>query len=182
MQLNYNYSGKNAGFGTGVRWQDAITESHPLGKDSIYQQTYRGFSPNLSFYANGRGLRFNIWYGFSVQAPQAYQLQPLIDNSNPLYIRLGNPGLQYAQVQTIHYNINYYNSHTETGFNGNANYASIVNNITNSTVTNSTTGGETTQPINTGGAYSWYAWLSYFSPLYLGKDKIKWNINLYAQQ
>ena len=180
VQLNYNYSGKNSGFGVGMRWQDAITQSHAVGKDSMYGQTYSGFSPNLSFYANAKGLRFNIYYSFSLQAPQANQLQPLIDNSNPLYIRLGNPDLQYAEVHSIRYNLNYYDSHSETGFNSNAGFSSIVNNITNSTIQDPTTGNETTQPINTDGAYNWNAWFSYFSPIYLGKEKIKWNVNFFA--
>jgi hypothetical protein len=180
VQLNYNYTGKKAGFGAGIRWQDAITKSRAFGKDSIYQQSYYGFSPNLSFYANARGMRFNIYYSFNVQAPQASQLQPVVDNANPLYIKLGNPDLKYAEVHSIRYNINYYNSHSETGFNSNAGFSAITNNITNSTTFNSVTGSQTTQPINTDGAYNWNAWLSYFSPIYFGKDKVKWNVNVNA--
>lgn len=180
VQLNYTYTGKNTGFGVGLRWQDAITQSQPQGKDTLYQQRYKGFSPNLSFYTNARGMRFNIYYSFGVQAPQAYQLQPLIDNSNPLYIKLGNPNLEYAEIHSVRYNLNYYNSHKETGFNSNAGFSSVVNNITNSTSFNGTSGSETTKPINTDGAYNWNAWFSFFSPIYLGKEKIKWNINFYA--
>lgn len=180
VQLNYNYTGKKAGFGVGIRWQDAITKSRAFGKDSVYQQSYYGFSPNVSFYANARGMRFNIYYSFNIQAPQASQLQPVVDNANPLYIKLGNPELKYAEVHSIRYNINYYNSHSETGFNSNAGFSAITNNITNSTTFNSVTGSQTTQPINTDGAYNWNAWLSYFSPIYFGKDKIKWNVNVNA--
>jgi len=80
----------------------------------------------------------------------------------------------------VRYNLNYYNSHKETGFNSNAGFSSVVNNITNSTSFNGTSGSETTKPINTDGAYNWNAWFSFFSPIYLGKEKIKWNINFYA--
>jgi hypothetical protein len=180
VSFNYNYGTKNTGFGAGMRWQNAVIESKPIGKDSMYQQSYTGWSPNLSFYSNGRGKRFNIYYSFGLQAPQAYQLQPLVDNTNPLYIRLGNPGLKYAEVHSVRYNFNYYNSHTQTGFNSNAGFSSIVNNITNSTTFDNTTGSQTTQPINTNGAYNWNAWFSYYSPINFGKDKVKWNINLYT--
>ncbi len=180
VSLNYNYGGKNTGFGAGMRWQNAVIQSRPVGKDSMYQQSYNGWAPNLSFYSNGKGRRFNIYYTFGLQAPQAYQLQPIVDNTNPLYIRLGNPGLKYAEVHTIRYNFNYYNSHTQTGFNSNAGFSQIVNNITNSTTFDNTNGSQITQPINTDGAYNWNAWFSYYSPIYFGKDKVKWNINLYT--
>ncbi len=180
VSVNYNYSGKNTGFGAGVRWQSATIQAKPIGKDSMYRQSYNGISPNLSFYSNGKGRRFNIYYAFSLQAPQAYQLQPLVDNTNPLYIKLGNPDLKYAEVHSVRYNFNYYNSHKEMGFNSNAGFSSIVNNIANSTTFDNTNGSQVTQPINTNGAYNWNAWFSFFSPIYFGKDKVKWDINLYT--
>jgi len=179
VSLNYNYGTKNFGFGAGARWQAATIQSHPVGKDSVFSQNYSGFAPNLSFYTNGKGTRFNVYYSFNLQAPQATQLQPLIDNTNPLYIRYGNPNLKFAEVHTVRYNFNYYNSRRETGFNSNASFNSIVNNISTST-TFYTDGSQATQPINTNGAYNWSAWFSYFRPIYFGKDKVKWNINLYA--
>lgn len=179
VSLNYNYGTKNFGFGAGARWQTATIQSHPVGKDSVFAQSYSGFAPNLSFYTSGKGTRFNVYYSFNLQAPQATQLQPLIDNTNPLYIRYGNPDLKFAEVHTVRYNFNYYNSHRETGFNSNASFNSIVNNISTST-TFYTDGSQATQPINTNGAYNWNAWFSYFSPIYFGKDKVKWNVNLYA--
>lgn len=179
VSLNYNYGTKNVGFGAGARWQTATIQSHPVGKDSVFAQSYSGFAPNLSFYVNGKGTRFNMYYSFNLQAPQASQLQPLIDNTNPLYIRYGNPNLKFSEVHSVRYNFNYYNSHRETGFNSNASFNSIVNNISTST-TFYTDGSQTTMPINTNGAYNWNAWFSYFSPIYFGKDKVKWNVNLYT--
>ena len=83
----------------------------------MYQQTFTGFLPSLSFFSAGKGKRLNIYYNLNVRAPQAYQLQPVVDNTNPLYLRLGNPDLKYALVQTVQYNFNYYNTKKEKGFN-----------------------------------------------------------------
>jgi|GEM_PF-1369146 len=178
--INYNYGTKKNGFGVGVRWLTSSIESEHIGKDSSYKQTFSGIAPNISFFSNGKGKRFNIYYNFSLQAPQAYQLQPIIDNTNPLYLRLGNPNLKFASVHNIKYNYNYYDSKTETGFNSNASFSSIINNIANSTTSDINTGSQVTQPININGAYNWYAWFSYYGPIYFGKDKLKWNVNLYA--
>jgi hypothetical protein len=178
--LSYNYGNKNIGLGTRVRWLTSYVQSQPLGKDSSYNKSFTGFAPNINFYSNGKNKHFNIYYNYSLQAPQAYQLQPVIDNTNPLYLRLGNPNLKYASVHLIKYNYNYFNPKTETGFNSNASFSSIVNNFATSNINNIITGSQVSQPINIDGAYNWNAWFSYFSPIHFGKDKIKWNINLYA--
>lgn len=181
VTLSYNYGTSKTGFGAGVRWLDAITTSQSFDKDSSYRQGYTGFAPNLSFYANGTGKRFYIYYNFSVQAPQASQLQPVVNNTNPLYEVLGNPDLKYAETHTVHYWYNYYNAKKETGFNSSATFNDIVNYISNSTTIDNTTGSEVTQPVNLNGAYNWNAWFSYFRPLPIGQDRVKWNVNLWAQ-
>ena len=91
---------------------------------------------------------------------------------------MGNPDLKYALVQTVQYNFNYYNAKREKGFNSNANFSTVSNNISNSIIFDNTTSRQISRPINTNGAYNWNAWLSYFEPLHLGNDKIKWNLNL----
>jgi hypothetical protein len=176
--LNYNYSSKKNGFGIGMRWKQSLTQSHSFFKDSTYEQNFTGFLPSLSFFSVGKGRRLNIYYSLNVKAPQAYQLQPVIDNTNPLYTRLGNPDLKYALVQTVQYNFNYYNAKREKGFNSNANFSTVSNNISNSIIFDNITGRQISRPINTNGAYYWNAWLSYFEPVHIGNDKIKWNLNL----
>jgi len=176
--LNYNYSSKKNGFGIGMRWKQLLTQSHSRIKGSTYEQNFTGFLPSLSFFSVGKGRRLNIYYALNVKAPQAYQLQPIIDNTNPLYIRLGNPDLKYALIQTVQYNFNYYNTKREKGFNSNANFSALSNNIGNGIIFDNTTGRQISQPLNTNGAYNWNAWFSYFEPVHLGNDKIKWNLNL----
>jgi len=180
VSLGYNYNSRKSGFGVGMKWQNGIIESRSFGKDSIYKQDFRGIAPNLSFYSNGKNKRLNIYYNFNLQAPQANQLQPVVDNTNPLFLRLGNPDLKYALVHNVRYNFNYYNPKRETGFNSNAGFSAIVDNIVNSNTFNSTTGAQVSKPINMDGAYNWNAWFSYFQPIFLGKDKIKWNVNVFT--
>jgi hypothetical protein len=176
--LSYNYGSKTTGFGIGMRWMNAEVKSARQGKDSIFQQSFTGFAPNLSFFINHKRSRFNLFYNFNLQAPQPVQLQSVIDNSNPMYIRLGNPDLKYAMVHQIRYRYNYYNPKKETGFNSNASFSSIFNNISSSTVSDMRTGSQITKPVNLDGAYNWDGWVSFFSRIYLGKNKLKWSVNL----
>jgi hypothetical protein len=181
VTLSYNYGTPKTGFGAGVRWLDAITNSQSFGKDSIYRQGYNGFAPNLSFYSNGKSRRFYVYYNFSLQAPQASQLIPVVNNTNPLYQILGNPDLKYAETHTVRYFFNYYDAKRETGFNSNATFNDVVNYISNSTTTDPNTGAQVSEPVNLSGAYNWNAWVSFFRPLRFGDDKVKWNVNLWAQ-
>jgi len=176
--FNYSYNSKKTGFSVGFRWKNSLTQSYSPVKDELYQQTFTGFLPNFNFYFSGKRKRLNIYYNSYVRAPQAYQLQPVTDNTNPLYLRLGNPDLQYASVQSLRYNFNYYNPKKETGFNSNANFSIISNNISTSILFDNTTGKQISQPLNTDGAYNWNIWVSYFKPFYFGDDKVKWNINV----
>lgn len=182
VSLNYHYGTAQYGFAAGVRWLDATTASQSFGKDTANSQGYEGFAPNLSFYSNGKNRHFYAYYNFSVQAPSATQLTPVVNNSNPLYLVLGNPDLRYAQTHSFHYSYSYYNPKTDEGFNSNATFNDVVDYISNSTSIDPTTGAQTTQPVNMGGAYNYTGWFSYFRPIALGdKDKIKWNVNLWTQ-
>src|SRR5439155_19372561 len=88
---------------------------------------------------------------------QPYQLQRIIDNTNPLYLRLGNPGLTYSSLHRVNFNINLYNQKSSFNINSNGNFNAILNNISNSTVFDKSSGVQTTMPVNMDGAYNGYA-------------------------
>ena len=176
--VNYNYNSRRIGFGMGIRWKQSITESSSPGKDSAYSQTFRGFLPGINFYSNGKKNRFSINWYFYIKSPQPYQLQPVIDNTNPLYTVLGNPALKYARVQTVRYNFKHYNAKKESGYNSNGSFSSIANNISNAITFDNISGKQISKPLNTGKAYNWNMWFSYFAPLYIANDKIKWSASL----
>ena len=178
--VTYNYGTSKFGFGAGLRRQDALVKSRSLTTDSIYDQNFSGIYPNLNLFINGKGKRFNLYYNFNLQAPQAFQLQPVVDNTNPLFLKLGNPELKFASVHNIRYNFNTYNAKKQTGFNSNAGIALINNNIANSNTFDNNTGSQVSVPINVDGAYNWNTWFSYFRPLAIHSNKIKWNISLFA--
>jgi hypothetical protein len=177
--VTYNFKTKNTGFSVGARWKNAaINSSNTFDKDSSYNRSFNGLLPNLGFYKTGKRFRLNLDYNMYIRAPEALQLQPVIDNSNPLYLRLGNPGLKYAVVQTLQYKLNWYNGRKETGINARASFSVLSNNISNDLQYDAATGRQVSTPVNIQGAYNWNAWCTYYKPIYIGDDKIKWNINL----
>ena len=176
--VTYNYHTRKSGFAVGLRWKDANINSNAFNKDSAYRQNFSGLLPNMGFYKTGKKFSLNLDYNMYIKAPDAMQLQPVIDNNDPLYVRLGNPDLKYTVVQTLQYKCNWFNSKKETGINARASFSLLADNISNSLVYDEATGKQTTSPINTNGAYNWNAWCTFYKPFFIGDDKIKWNINL----
>lgn len=176
--LTYNYGTKKTGFSIGVRWKHATLNSNAPDKDSAYNTGFKGLLPNFSFFSNKKKFTLNVDYYMYVKAPDALQLQPVIDNSNPLYLQLGNPDLKYTVIQTLRYKCNWYSTKKETGVNARASFSMLSDNISNNLVYDAATGKQVASPINTDGAYNWNAWLLFYKPFYIGDNKIKWNINL----
>ena len=176
--LTYNYRTKKIGFSAWVKYKNANLNSSAFDKDSNYHSNFKGLLPNLSFYTLTRKFSQNIDYNMYIKAPDALQLQPLIDANNPLYIQFGNPDLKYTVVQMLRYKCNWYNSKKETGINARASFSMLSNNISNNISYDQSTGQQVIIPINTNGAYNWNARCTFYKPFHIGDDKIKWNINV----
>ena len=165
--LTYNYRIKKGNLSLGATWQNNRTKSVAVTKDSIYRQSFAGWVPHASynFYENGK--RLTITYNYGARPPQAYQLQSVIDNSNPLYLRLGNPRLQYATTHRVNFNAYYFKQKTGISVNSNGNINITVNNISNSTSFDKATGVQTSMPVNLDGVYNG------FGRIYFSKT-VKW--------
>lgn len=99
---------------------------------------------------NGPSLYFNI--STNVSLPSATDLQTVFNNTNPLYIRQGNPDLQQSRSLNISSNYNYFDIKNNNYYNFYGNYNNTWNGFsTTSTVTNGIT---TSQPINVDGNYN----------------------------
>ena len=90
----------------GFDLQNASLRSDNLSTGVLVAKTFQNVLPNGRFqYTFGRGRTFTADYRTRVNAPSVSQLQPVVDNSNPLYIRSGNPDLRPEYTHTL--NINY---------------------------------------------------------------------------
>jgi hypothetical protein len=152
--LTYNYFLGNGTISVGSTWQNNRTKSRSLTNDSTYGQSVRGFMPHASFNMNKNSKRVNASYNYSARPPQAYQLQPIIDNTNPLYIRKGNPSLTFSSIHRFSASFNSFNRKGGMSLNANGNMNMVVNNISNSTSIDTATGVQTTMPVNLGGVHN----------------------------
>lgn len=81
-----------------LNWNDGSETLSPLNKK------YNYFLPSLNFNWTAKNLRFR--YSTSVDEPSANQLQPIVNNSDPLNLYVGNPELrpEYSHSFNIRYN------------------------------------------------------------------------------
>lgn len=124
------------------------------GKDSTMSQRYTNFFPNANFNYN-LGTRKSIRFGYrgSTRAPSISQLQDVVDQSNQLVYRTGNPNLKQEFTNNFNFSYNTFNVSNFLFFNANLNATVISNRIVNSMeLINSTT--QLIRPVNLNGAWN----------------------------
>ena len=111
-----------------VGYNNVRIKNDDLLNDSSINRNFDNLSYRFSIwkrFAPGKSLWLSInnhsW------APLASQLQPLVDNSNPLNIIQGNPNLRNGVSHNINVNYNNFDMKTRSGYGGYF-YASLVRN------------------------------------------------------
>ena len=106
--LKYAHKGFNLSLGTAFQKfvlqgeYAGVTNSGIEGKvDKVFQN----WIPNIStFFQPFRNSYFNLSYNVNAREPSIRNLQPVVDNSNPFYLREGNPEL----IPEINHNLGMY--------------------------------------------------------------------------
>lgn len=118
-------------------------------------RTVFNFAPNMDLrfrFSKVSQLRFT-YRGRSSQ-PTMENLLPITDNSNPLNIRMGNPGLKPSFAHTMRLFYNTYNAEKQRGIMTHFSFTATQNSISNSTRYNEETGGLITRPENINGNWN----------------------------
>ncbi len=135
---NYRVKKKKYDYQVGgaVQFADLDNMSHQAvtGKDSMMKQSFINFFPNASFNYNlGTRKNIRVQYRGSTRAPNINQLQNVLDISNPIRWRIGNPDLKQEFTHNLNFTWNTFNSKTfmyfNTGLQANLIYGRIVNGI-----------------------------------------------------
>ncbi|MBE6280517.1 MAG: TonB-dependent receptor [Bacteroides sp.] len=115
------------------------------------------FSPEVDFrYQPQRQTQLRFTYRGRSSSPSMENLLPITDDSNPLNIRTGNPGLKPSFSHNIGLNFNTFNMETQTGIFSNFNASFTQNSISSIRKYNESTGGWTTMPENINGNWNMF--------------------------
>jgi hypothetical protein len=157
QKKKYNYQ-----LGAAVQFSTLQSMSHlaTTGKDSLSRNNYKNFFPVANFnYQPDRSKSFRFRYSGRTNQPSLSQLQNVLDQSNSLQWRIGNPELKQEFNHNLNAGYNRFNILTFKFFAANINFSTTSNKIVNSTDSVSKF-IQLIKPVNLNGAYNTSAFVT----------------------
>lgn len=141
-------------------------------------RTVFNFAPNLDFrYRFSKVSQLRVTYRGRSSQPSMENLLPIVDNSNPLTIRVGNPGLKPSFAHTMRAFYNTYNAERQRGMMAHLMFTATQDAISNKTTYDDQTGGKTITPENINGNWNAFGMFGFNTAL---KNK-KFTINSFSR-
>ena len=123
--------------------------------DTVTTRSVFNFAPNVDLRIRfSKVSQLRMTYRGRSSQPGMENLLPVTDNSNPLNVKVGNPGLKPSFSHNFRLFYNTYNADKQRGIFSHVNFQTTQNSISNSRVYNESTGGWTTTPKNIDGNWS----------------------------
>lgn len=141
-------------------------------------RTFTTWLPNASLNYDLKNNRY-LWsaYNVNVNQPSTRDLQPIIDNSNPLFIRQGNPDLLPSTNHNVNFGYNMFNPASFMNVNVNLFYSYNVNQVIYNQQVDPNTLITVTKPINISGGQSLGSYVGFGFPLKKTKATMNLNFN-----
>ncbi|MEM9391554.1 MAG: TonB-dependent receptor [Bacteroidota bacterium] len=162
---NFLVTTKKTTLNVGVKAQNAQLDGTVTTSDQKISSSFQNVLPSLQWqykFASSNRLSFN--YSTNVQEPSLRQLQPVVDNSNPLIVYRGNPELRPEYSHNGRLNYTLFDSFSFTSL-----FVSLRGTITENRITNSTRIDDQLRqevsPINIGEEYQAIGYFSFSTPL-----------------
>ncbi|MCU0369142.1 MAG: outer membrane beta-barrel protein, partial [Cyclobacteriaceae bacterium] len=147
--LNFKMNREKYSITVGASYQMTNLKGDLISRDTSIDRTFENLLPAVRFnydFSSTKHLRMD--YETNMQEPNIQQLQPVVDNSDPLNIYVGNPTLVPAYVHRIILNYTAFNPTKFVNFFAFLNGSYTKNAIVNSQTTDPVTFARITQPVN----------------------------------
>ena len=151
QEKKYNYQ-----LGVAVQRATLTSDSYQalLGKDSVTNQAYTNFFPTANFnWTPSRTKGMRISYRGRTNQPSVTQLQNVLDFSNPLFVKTGNPELNQEFSHNFNLGYNTFNILTFKYLAANISFSATRNKIVNS-IDTLNKAVQLTKPVNLNGAFT----------------------------
>jgi Outer membrane protein beta-barrel family len=163
--LTYRVNKKEWNFSTGLQYQHSDLNGKLISRDTVIKKSYDFALPNLRFeYSPVQGKRATFSYETSVREPSISQLQPINDNTNPLYISRGNADLRPEYNNRFRVGFMHFNQATFSAFFSNISFNYTANKITTAQTVD-TLLRRISQPVNVKNDINSNGFLGYNMPL-----------------
>lgn len=168
MDLSMRYMREKIRLSVGVSFQPQHTtlayKQNQL--DTIAKRNVFNFTPTLDFrYSRSKSEELRVRYRGRSSQPSMTNLLPITDDSDPLNVQKGNPGLKPSFTNSLEANYNSFNTDKQRGIMARLNYENVLNSISNRRVYNESTGGYTTTPENINGNWNIFGMLGFNTAL-----------------
>lgn len=152
--VNIRYNVKKFNFSIGTGLGTVNYRLNDIVKQTDRNVVFNNFIPAVTFnYTPKQQRRFNFSYNGSTRNPSLSQIQPIIDNIDPLNLTIGNPNLKQSFVHQFNLRGSDYKVLKSRRINFNINYSKTENAISNSSFVDNQ-GRRINQAINVAGNYS----------------------------
>ncbi|TXK31172.1 outer membrane beta-barrel protein [Pontibacter qinzhouensis] len=139
VELGYQYNTKKLRFQVETEYQRAdLQNDQRFPEPYNMERTFHSVLPSAELdYRFSKTKNIRIDYRTNTSAPALSQLQNVIDQSNPLHLRMGNPNLRQSYQNRISMRYSNFDEQTNKVF-----YMGVRGSVTNNIITNSTTVAE----------------------------------------
>jgi hypothetical protein len=152
--IRFNTRREKYSYTLGIGLQPSSLTSISWPDDNPLRQNVLNFSPTANFtYGVSRQNMLRFDYRGTTQQPSIQQLQPVADNTDPLYEQKGNPDLKPAFRHFVMATYNNFNPDNFRTFLTSLSFNTTNNSIVNSSIYDET-GKQTVTPVNVNGVYS----------------------------
>lgn len=168
VQLMLRYVTQKVNLSAGVTWmpQSSRMSYRYHGIDTVLKRSVYNIAPNLRLrYKWNKTTTLNVMYRGTTSMPSMTNLLDITDDSNPLDITKGNPGLKPSFNNRLMAFFNTSNPETQTAITANLMFNTIFNSITNKVTYIEETGARITQPVNINGNWGTSGGFNYNSAL-----------------
>lgn len=155
LQFRKTTDHTNFNLGFSLQPQHSKMKYEHMGVHADTSRTVFNWTPTANFrYRWTRQTSLQIRYNGSSSQPSMTDLLAVTDNSNPLNITIGNPGLKPTFRNTLRAEFQTYNQETQRNWNFNVEWGNTLRNISNKTTYDEATGVTTSQRVNMDGFWS----------------------------
>ncbi len=171
------YDVKKYRFIIGANVRNIYQENLNITTGKNLNQNFTNILPSASIkFRISQASDFSVNYTSNAQQPDLQQMQPVVDNSDPNRIRIGNPNLKTQFSNKISVNYYTYKPISDVYFYGGLNGDIVANQFNDKTVFDAY-GKATTTPTNVNGNYNSSLWVGGNFPVFKRFLKIDYGLN-----
>lgn len=164
-------------FTLGTNYRNIFQENINVTNSKTLTQNIHNILPFANFrYKFSQGSNLTVYYNTRAKQPELQQMQPVQDNSDPNFIRSGNPDLKPEFSHNLSANYYFYKGLSGIHFYSGMNSAFVTNEINEKSVFDSI-GRAFITPVNVNGNYNFGIWFGGAFPLFKKFMNLNYNFN-----